>query len=188
MPRQHARSGSTNPSAAAGRGLLLVLLAVAIGVLLLARAVDRDDDPVIAGAPRTTLPAEDGGTDAAPADQTQATAPAVTTIPTAHANPGDVIVLVANGRAVQGAAAANRDHLLAQGYNVLAPTDHPNTPQTNVFFESVEWQADALAVAQTLEISAGSVVSFPAEPFPIDIKSAKVVVVLGTDGQGQRPS
>jgi hypothetical protein len=168
--------------------LLLVLFAVAIGVLLLAKALDSDSSGERAGAtPKTTTSAEpgakDGGGTTVPPAQTTAPPP---TIPPAHPA-GEVLVLVANGRAVQGAAGANQEALLAKGYNALAPTDHPATQATVVYFADVNWQADAVAVAQSLNIT-NTPQPFPAGGFPIEIKEAKVVVILGTDGQGLKPS
>jgi hypothetical protein len=188
MARQHARGGNAQPTGfAAGRGLLLVLFAVAIGVLLLAKALDGDSAADGAGAtPKTTTSVEPGAKDDAttvPPAQTTAPPP---TIPPAHPA-GEVLVLVANGRAVQGAAAANQEALLAKGFNALAPTDHPATQVTGVYFADVNWQADAVAVAQSLNVT-NTPEAFPAGGFPIDIKEAKVVVILGADGQGLKPS
>lgn len=188
MARQHVRGGNTQAQGfAAGRGLLLVLAAVALGVVILAKAVDSDAGPKAAASPKTTTTAEAGGKDpATPATDAPTTTAPTPTIPPAHPA-GEVPVLVANGRGVQGAAAANRDALLAKGYNTLAPSDHPPTQATTVYFADVNWQADAVAIAQAINVT-NTPVPFPANPLPIDIKSAKVVVVLGTDGQGLKPS
>lgn len=188
MARQHVRGGNAQPQGlAAGRGLLLVLAAIAVGVLILAKAVDSDSTPKASASPKTTTTAEAGAKDK-PVESTAAptTTAATPTIPPAHPA-GEVPVLVANGRGVQGAAAANRDALLAKGYNTLAPTDHPATQATTVYFADVNWQADAVAIAQEINVS-NTPVPFPATPFPIDIKGAKIVIVLGTDGQGLKPS
>ncbi len=188
MARQHVRGGNAQQTGfAAGRGLLLVLFAVAIGVLLLSKALDSDSSAVDAGAsPKTTTSAEPGAKDdtATSTPPVETTAPPPT-IPPAHPA-GEVLVLVANGRAVQGAAAAHQEALLAKGFNALAPTDHPPTQVTGVYFADVNWQADAVAVAQSLNIT-NTPEPFPAS-FSIDVKEAKVVVILGTDGQGLKPS
>jgi hypothetical protein len=187
MARQHVRGGNAQPTGfAAGRGLLLVLFAVAIGVLLLAKALDSDTSANGPGAtPKTTTTVEGAAKDQPTTVPPATTAPPAT-IPPAHPA-GEVLVLVANGRAVQGAAAANQEALLAKGFNVLAPTDHPATQATGVYFADVNWQADAIAVAQSLNIT-NTPQAFPASGFPIEINDAKVVVILGTDGQGMKPS
>lgn len=189
MARSQSNRGG-NPQAAglaAGRGLLIVLFAAAIGVLLLARAVDPQsgENASESGAPA----AEDGSGsqgDGATAPSVASTTTA-STIP-AKKEPQDVVVLVANGRGVAGAAKANADALNVQNYNVLAPTDYPaNEPTTTVYFTE-GYQADAIAVAQLLTIEVARVTPMPANPLPLDTKNANVVVVLGTDGKGLSPS
>src|SRR4051794_27844626 len=87
------RGGFTRSAgAAAGRGVLLIVFALAIGILLLARAIDGNDSKVETGATVTTsAPATTGGQGAA------TTAPATTAttaaLPPAH-DPAQVPVLV----------------------------------------------------------------------------------------------
>ena len=107
---------------AAAGGVLLIVFALAIGILLLARALDDDGSSVEAGAssktttsasrePRTTPPPSRRPRPRPRRRRSRRPTPA-----------GQVPVLVLNGRAVQGAAGANKEALLAQGYNALAPT------------------------------------------------------------------
>ena len=180
-----------NPQAAgfaAGRGLLIVLFATAIGVLLLAHAVDTD------GAGANASSANDGNTPAKTIDggrdspgTTEASTTTASTIPPKK-EPQNVVVLVANARGVAGAAKANTDALSVQNYNVLLPTDYPSSePATKVYFLP-DYQADAIAVAQALTVDVAAATPMPADGLPLDVKNAAVVVVLGTDGQGLAPS
>lgn len=190
MAPQHAARNTKPPSGGflAGRGVLLVLLAVAIGVLLLARAVGPDDDAVAAGGSGTATTvagSEDGGTDT-PTTQPPADEPTVTTMAPAG-DPASVVVLVANARGVAGAAGANTEALKVENYNVLAATDYPNIePATQVFFQAGH-QADAVAVADALGITQASVAPIPDTGLAVDKGQAVVVVVLGQDGQGVSP-
>ncbi len=188
MARTQSSRGS-NPQAAglaAGRGLLIVLFAVAIGVLLLARAVGPDTTAVTTGAP-------DG--DQAGANPAGQPAPVASAVPSTTAStippkkePQTVVVLVANGRGVAGAAKANADALKVQNYNLLSPVDFPSIETSTTVYFRAGYQADALAVAKVLTIDVSKVKELPASPLPIDVKTANVVVVLGTDGQGLMPS
>jgi hypothetical protein len=187
---QTARSGTSQaPGFAVGRGLLLVLLAVAIGVLLLARAVDPGASSEVStgsGTGATTATGGDAAGNGAPTATTDGPTPSVATIPPAK-SPAEVTVIVANGRAVQGAAAANKEELLAKGFNALTPLDHPLVATTSVYFQD-GYQADALNIAQALGIDVSAAVPMPETPLPVDTGDAMVVVVLGTDGQGLKPS
>lgn len=182
---QHTARGTAPASGfTPGRGLLLVLLATAIGVLLLARAIEPDREVAIdtGGTTATTAKAQANGTSAT----TVPPAATVTTI--APARPAaEVTVIVFNARGVQGAAAANKDELMAKGFNVLSPETFPQpATATNVYF--VEgYKADALNVATALTIGAAAVLPLPTAGVP-DVKGAKVAVVLGTDGQGLKPT
>lgn len=179
-------SFTRSAGAAAGRGVLLIVFALALGILLLARAIDGPTSRVSTG---TTTGTASPQTTAAPAPTGTApatTAPAAPVQP-AH-NPADVPVLVLNGREVQGVARANNDVLLRLSYNGLPPSNTPGAvPTTAVYFTDPAFQADAGKVAEALTIPADKVAALPAG-FGVDVKTAKVVVVLGQDGLGAKPS
>lgn len=187
---QSTRGGNSQAAGfAAGRGLLIVLFATAIGVLLLARAVDTNSGDVATGsASDGTVAAkpEDGGQDVA-ASSTVPPPTTASTIPPKK-EPQDVVVLVANGRSVPGAAKANADALSVQNYNLLSPTDYPSPVTDTAVYFAAGYQADAIAVATALTIDVAKVVALPTTALPLDLKNAAVVVVLGTDGQGLLPS
>ncbi|MFN0027294.1 MAG: LytR C-terminal domain-containing protein [Acidimicrobiales bacterium] len=189
MARQSPNRGA-NPQAggfAAGRGLLIVLFATAVGVLLLARAVDPNSDaPATENASGDPVAAKtEDSTGAAPSDST-GTPPtaAPVTVPPKN-EPAAVMVLVTNGSGIAGKAKVNTDELSINNYNILTPTDHP-TPETatKVYFTPAN-QADAVAIAQLLSIGLDAVSAMPPAGFPgLDLGGAMVLVVLGADGQG----
>ena len=175
-----------NPQASglgAGRGVLIVVIAVAVGVLLLARATEPErGDSTAQGATATSVAAngKPAPTPAAPVATTSTIAP--------KKEPQNVVVLVANGRGVAGAAKANADALRVLNYNLLSPSDYPTVESaTSVYFQP-GFQADAIAIATSLKIDVARVAPMPATPLPLDVKNSNVIVVLGTDGQGLLPS
>lgn len=181
MARTQTTRGSQASGFAAGHGVLIVLFAAAVGVLLLAKAVDSDSDGTAAG-PDVTTTTTAGDPAASTVPETTPTTP-VPTIPPAK-SPADVVVLVANGRSVPGAAKANADALAVQNYNLALPTDYTGGTEATKVYYLPDYQADAVAVAQALTIDAAAATALPPEGLPIDIGEAMVVVVLGTDGQG----
>jgi hypothetical protein len=179
------RGGFTRSAgAAAGRGVLLIVFALAIGILLLARAIDGDGGGSVqtAGTNATAATA----TTVDPATQTTpvATTPTTAALPPAH-DPAQVPVLVLNGREVQGVARVNNEVLLRLGYNGLPPDNTAAAvATTNVYFTDPAFQADAIKVAEALQVPADKVVALGATNLGIDLKTSKVVVVLGQDGLG----
>ena len=177
------RGGFTRSAgAAAGRGVLLIVFALAIGILLLARALDDGGSTAQAGdASTSSAPATTGGT--APTTPA-ATTPTTAALPPAH-DPSQVPVLVLNGREVQGVARANNEELLRLGYNGLPPGNTPaGVATTNVYYTDPAFQADAINVAAALQIPPDRVVPLGDTNLGVDVSAAKVVVVLGQDDLG----
>jgi len=191
MAGQHAARGSrparpSNPTAAAGRGVAIVVLGVAVALAVLGLGFDGDGST---DAATSTTAAANGSTKGTAAGGATTTPPSATVTTIAAARPpADVTVLVVNGRGVQGAGAANNTELLAKGFNAVAPETYPTLSPTTDIFYAEGYQADALNVAQKLSIAASAVKPLPSTPFPVDRKGAKVVVLLGTDGQGLKPN
>jgi hypothetical protein len=182
---------SRSAGAAAGRGVLLIVFALAIGILLLARAIDGDSGTRLQTGAGSTAASDEAEPSAPPTSTAPSTAAPTTetaAIPPAH-EPAEVPVLVLNGREVQGVARANNDALLRLGYNGLAPANTASAvATTNVYFTDPAFQADALKVAEALSIPAANVVPIGSVDLGQDLKAAKVVVVLGQDGLGAKPS
>ncbi len=166
--------------------MAIVVLGVVVAIAVLGLGFDGEGPTATSATATTAAKASTNGTVAGGATTTPPSA-TVTTIAAARP-PADVTVLVVNGRGVQGAGAANNTELLAKGFNAVAPETYPTlSPTTDVFYAE-GYQADALNVAQKLSIAASAVKALPSTPFPIDLKGAKVVVLLGTDGQGLKPN
>jgi hypothetical protein len=185
-PRPRNASGGMPRStgAAAGRGALLIVLGLAVGVLLLGRALD--DAPATengTGAPPATdAPAPTG---AATAQTGAPEAPTTTAAVSPLRRPEEVKVLVLNGNGVSGIARVNQEALLPEGYTTLPPADGPLSARTVVYYTTPGFEADSRAVADLLTIPTEHV-----EPFPptsgIDPREADVVVLLGQDNLHRR--
>jgi hypothetical protein len=181
---------SRSAGAAAGRGVLLIVFALAIGILLLARAIDGDNGTRVDAGSGSSAGSDQAEPSAPPTSSAPSTAaaPQTTAVPPSH-EPAEVPVLVLNGREIQGVARANNDALLRLGYNGLAPANTAAAvATTNVYFTDPAFQGDALKVAEALQIPPENVVPLGTVDLGQDLKAAKVVVVLGQDGLGAKPS
>ncbi len=163
----------------APRGIILIVVAVVIGLVLLASGLD-DSEPL--------------NRDAADADANVDVDPDTTeTVPvTADFVPTDIPVVVANGSGVSGAAGAVTEQLAAAGYNPGAPTD-TNIPTSETALDTVyyitapeSFEAQARQVAEDLGLPPESVLEMPATlpVAPEDLGLAAVLVVLGSSPGG----
>ena len=173
-PGHHAADdGSFGRSAgmAAGRGALLLFVAVVLGVLLLNAA---DDTPSRVGAGR-----DNGDSDGDRQDGVTTTTQPVPTTAAARP-PRDVKVLSANGTEVAGAARKVSDGLRNLGYNVLAPGEARAAQASAVYFAPT-FDREAQTVAQALQLPPTVVRPLPSPPPVSDIRGANVLVVVGPD-------
>ena len=214
---RHA-SGDTSFARSAGgaatRGIVLIVVAVIIGVVLIATAVDdapevvtAAPDTTAASAPATTAAATPGDTTApttaAPGQTTAPTtaAPAETTPTTAattptsesdtvfQARPASVVsVQVVNTTRVGGAAGRMTDTLKAQGYVTLsAATDTGGILADTKIHHIGGYLLEAQALATLLGLDpAETVFSMPTNPgATIDnYLDPQVLVLLGSDLAG----
>ncbi|HSL59204.1 MAG TPA: LytR C-terminal domain-containing protein [Acidimicrobiales bacterium] len=187
--------GGRQPANAAARGALLVLVAVLIGVVLLARGFDDEggliadggDDTADTSTDDTTDPGGDGDGDGDGDGATDTTLDGGdgTTDTTAEVlpparPPEETTVLVLNGSGVSGAAGRVRDALLAANYNPLAPGNAPaNVDATSIYYVDT-WQAEAAGIASLLGAPLDAVQPMPSPP-PFEFGEATVVIVLGAD-------
>lgn len=156
----------------AGRGIVLIAVAVLIGAVLLGQGLDdsvstaRSDS---GSAPtETTQPTDDTSGDDAVASPV---------------DPSSIVVLVANGSEVSGAAGAVTDQLAALGYQVLPATDATaSTPLDTVYYAtSPDTMAQAQQVASDLGLPDTSVLPYEGpEAALADMALAQVLVVLGS--------
>ena len=174
--RYAAADGSFGRSAGAamGRGILLLGLALALGIVLL-NATD-DQPPGTSVAAGTSSDAGEG-TDSKPSGSTT-TAPTTTAAPARQ--PKDVKVIVANASSVDRAAGAAKDKLVQAQFNALAPTNAAKTDTTGVYF-TAGFEREAAAVAAALGLPNDVVKALPTPPPITDLKTANVVVILGAD-------
>ncbi|MDQ1375063.1 MAG: LytR cell envelope-related transcriptional attenuator [Actinomycetota bacterium] len=166
-----ARSASVN----AGRGAILIAVAVLIGFVLL-HDLDRGGvSNVVTSRPRSTTPRS-----TAPLP----TIPATTTTP-AHA-PKDVKVLVVNGTTVAGAASRVAQPLKVNGYNVLRAVDasaaiKAATKASAVYYVTRDYEKDAKALQAALALPPTPVTAVPTPPPAPEVSQANVVIVVGPD-------
>ncbi len=178
----------------AGKGAVLIVLALLVGAFVLGRGFDGGDS---GGSLATSDSAVDDTTtdDDASADVDEngdavavdpADSPGTEDLPLttpSHA-PDTVKVLVANGGNITGAASVASGTLAARNYVMLDPTNSPENAETTTVYYEPDYQPDADAIAQILSVSPTAVQPMPAtEPGPsgVDTRGAHVLVVLGND-------
>lgn len=164
----------------AARGFVLVAVAAVIGIILLAQGFDDQAVSSSGGG------AEDGVTVTTTAGGTQATVPGGGGNG-GDINPADVLLVVANGAGVEGAAGAVTDQLFALGYNPGDPVDATSPDPTGldtVYYLTTtrSFQPEAEQVAEDLGLTPDAVLPWPTDAPPAEPGFATVVVVLGQNG------
>ena len=194
--------GGLGPSNAAAvpRALLLIVVAVAIGLVLLWKGLDTTPGTGISSEVADSgtsssvvtidqespdLPALDESaveTTTAPTTTTTTTAPPVPTRP-----PNQVRVLVANGSGVPRGAKAVTDALSPAGYTTIAPANATPTDTSGIYYR-VGYSPDARGVMEV--VAPGNpdlILAMP--PGGLDVPDgtldrvadANVVIILGSD-------
>ena len=158
-------------------GAALIVLAVLIGVVLLAKGFTDEGGPVAADDPtvtESTVPSVDR--DAAPTVDPGET----TTTTAAGRDPASVSVLVANGSGVSGVAGQTAEVLEGAGYTIVDTANASPVSATQVLYVG-DTEADAVAVAAVLGLAADVVAPVP-DPAPVpDTAGADVLVIVGPD-------
>jgi hypothetical protein len=175
---QHAADdGSFGRSAggAMARGIALIVVAVALGVLLL-NATDSPEP--FAGQPvdSTADTTPDGTTDSTAATGETTT----TTTAQAPRDPATVTVLVANGAGIQGLAGRITDQLEAQNYLTANATDTLAPADESMVFYTPGYEADAAAIAALLTPPPATA-PLPDPPPVADMAGANVLIVAAAD-------
>lgn len=116
-------------------------------------------------------------------DTTRRSSVSVVPIPTTRAvrPPAEVKVLAANGTATQGLAGRTRDYLQTVGYNALAPTDATRVVEATQVQHTPEFEAEARALAQLLQLPASSVRPLEANAPVPDTRDTDIALILGPD-------
>lgn len=174
QPQRRSASPGADPAA---RGLILVVVAVALGAILLAAGgtvgFDPDDTAVDIG--------DNGGDDVT----TTTEAPTETTAaPPVTVAPADVAVVAANGAGISGLAGATAEFLATQGYSNTTATDALADVSATVVYFAEGFEGNAAAIAALMALPETQVQPLPAEPVAGDQPAgAAVVVVLGPDAE-----
>jgi hypothetical protein len=178
----HARDdGSFGRSAGTQtlKGAALIVVALIIGLVLL-RTAPRAGTTVISGGVTAQVtkpkkPHSGTGSTVAP--------PSTTTVPPAHPA-SQVSVVVANGSGVTGLAGRIRGQLNTAGYSTTKPAiNSPTQVATTAIYFTPGYEADAVNVAHTLQLTAGNVFPMPStSPVPATyLTDVQVLVIAGSD-------
>ncbi len=191
-----APHGHSSGGGSAGRAILLVAVAIAVGAFLLARGFDGDDDATATSDPdETEQPSsngeddngddpDNGTTTTTSTTTTTTTAPPVVTHP-----PGEVKVAVANGTGDRGRAGRTAGTLNASGYVTAAKNTQQDRVGESVIYYRPGYGDDAKAVASALGAPPDLLTPAPATIMtlirnpetPADLETFNIFVVVGTD-------
>lgn len=172
---QHApgrRPPGGQPGLALGRGVLLLVVAIVVGIVLL-RSVPTPTAPGSVTQPTTTT------TSTQPSNLGGGTTR--TTTPTLLA-PSKVIVLVANGTSVPAGAGNLVNALKGVGYMALIPYDTtpPDSVSTSAIYYKAGYAPEADALATLLKQPATEVAALPSSVPVVTTMAFDVMVIEGT--------
>lgn len=168
------------------RGAVVLVVAIVIGLALLARGGGGGGDDESADDTTTTTSTTefDGATSEtmAPINESSTTAPEEG----GAREPSEVTVLVLNSTRIAGIAGEKNDVLAQAGYSTLEPANATTgeLAETTIY-AGTEFQADAEAVKALLALPDAVIAEKPDESLGGASDEADVVVVLGQDaGEG----
>ena len=191
-PHAHSSGGGS-----AGRAIVLVIVAVALGALLLARGFDGADDTSASGngdnAEQASPDPDEGDNGDEPTGEEQSTSTTTTTTttvpPIVTHLPGQVKVAVANGTGERGRASRTTGVLNAGGYVTAAKNTEQDRVSESVIYYRPGYGDDAKAVASALGAPADLLTPAPSTIMtlirnpetPLDLETFNIFVVVGTD-------
>lgn len=166
------------------RGAIVLVVAIVIGLALLARGGGADDS-----SPTTTRDSaattEFTGTTGATGDTLAPTSEGATqpSSPTDTRQPGELTVIVLNGTEVVGLASSFAERAEAAGYGVLTSANAATNISLTTVYAPADLSADAAAVAGVLGVPTAPISPKPDTPLGRNGEDADadIVVVLGTD-------
>lgn len=181
------------------KGALLVLFAVLIGVVVLARGLDAPDSNqganVQTSAQSTTTQATETTNAAQPAPVSppvSVTQPTTTTIPPPPPPPtplprdrAQVRVQVANSTNACGAAGALTRKLSAAGFNTLGAINASPEREASFAYYTEGYEVDAQVVAGEAPLDFANIRPMPNELISEDVDDPHVLVVIGNDDLAQ---
>jgi len=168
-------------NSSAGRGAVLVVIAVLLGFLILRGAADNTQVPLTTGA--VAQPTATPAVEVAPEDAVPVTTPTVVIDASQARNNSEVRVLVANGTDVSGQASRLTSSLRNQGFATREPRNADGQTASIIYYRS-GFAAEATIVRSVL---GGSTPIAPMpEPDPaigegIDLGPVDVLVLVGAD-------
>ncbi len=190
MTPQHAQSSG---GGSAGRAIVLVIVAVALGAFLLVRGFDDSDDSTGTSPSATPAESTDGDPEETDANGTTSTTTTTTTTTTAPPvvthPPGEVKVAVMNGTGVRGRAGRTADTLNATGFVTAAKNTQQDRVEASVIYYRPGYGDDAKAVASVLGAppdiitpAPGTIMTLIRNPeSPADLEEFNIFAVVGTD-------
>lgn len=190
------------------RGAVVVIVALIIAVVVLARGLD--DPETVDNAATTTITAAAPQPDPPPPPEpTPTPAPAATPQPTpaptveptpvteielppplppTEASPthnrNEVRILVANGTRICGAAGRVATALSAEGYTTLPPVNADAAVDVSTIYYGEEYGLDAAVVASLIQVDSSRVLPLPATP-PTAPGDSDVLIHIGADDLAQ---
>ncbi len=178
---------------------MLVLVAVALGVFLLARGFDGSEDATVTATETSSPTADDSDTDEedetpvepdgseASTSTTLATMTTTTTAPPPVTHPpNEVKVAVVNGKGAPGLAGAAAAELNALGYATKAKNAVSFGMETSVIYYQPGYGDDAKAIAAALNAPADLINAAPGTILtlisdPSDVSDFHIFLVLAAD-------
>lgn len=174
MTAPEQRATGLDPSA---RGLIVLVVAVAIGLLLLLKAGDSGGTKKVSTGSVGSKTTVDVTTTTTKSGGSTTTTGASSSSHT----PAEVKVLVLNGSGKAGVAKSASTQIGTKGYTMGTPGNAAANVATTSVYYAAGYQADADAIAALLGKDSSIVVAKPATALGPGADTANVVVVLGAD-------
>ncbi len=184
----------------AGKGVLLLGVFVAIGIIVLSEGFNDTSNTAVSPsvvqsseetneAPSTNEEETNEEATTSEETETQESTGPVQAEPVSSGEsvlhpPAEVRVLVANGTDVGGAASAIREVLISdQGYNGLPPVNATSeeVPEFSFVYYANGYELDARNVGLIINVDSTNVIPMPAALPVADLAEANILVLLGSD-------
>ena len=192
MTPQHSQSSG---GGSAGRAIVLVIVAIALGAFLLARGFDGSDDTSTGPSSNAESESSDPGDpdespdNGTPTSSTTSTTTTTTAPPVVTHLPGEVKVAVMNGTGGRGRAGRTADTLNAAGFVTAAKNTEQDRVERSVIYYKAGYGDDAKAVASALGAppdiitpAPGTIMTLIRNPeTPENLEDFNVFAVIGTD-------
>lgn len=160
---------------------MILVVAVAIGLLLLWKAGPDDGATAVSTGPSDTTVAAGPEGDSSSSSTTTAPGASTTAPENQGRPPGEVTVIVLNGSGKSGVAATNTLTIGAAGYKMAGPANANAQIDKTAVYYAKDFQVEATAVAAVLGKPADSVAALPAQAPGPGADKSNVVVVLGKE-------